>query len=66
MVLSLNIEIFVLYIIYLKAKILMDSLSEIIILIKYLDYADIFETKFMAKLSEYNNNNHTIKLKKNK
>lgn len=56
-VLSLNIKIFVIYMLALEVKILIDLLDKIIILIKYLDYIDIFSPKYLAKFLKYNNSN---------
>ena len=64
--LNLNDKKFVMHILVLEAKTLIDLLSKIIILIEYLNYTDIFLPKFKAKLLEYNNNNYIIKLKKGK
>lgn len=50
----------------LEVQILVDLSNKIIILLKYLDYIDIFLPKFVAKLQEHSNNNYAIKLKKDK
>ena len=47
---SLNIKILMMYIIVLKNKIkIIDFKSRIIILMKYLDYIDVFMLKFVIK-----------------
>lgn len=47
-----------------KIKVLVNLLSEIIILVKYLNYIDIFLLKFIVKFLKYRNNDYAIKLKK--
>ena len=65
-ILTLNIEKFVIHILILKIKTLVDFLNEIIILIKYFNYTNIFLLKFTAKLLKYSNSNYIIELKKGK
>lgn len=50
----------------IKIKILINFVNKITITLKYLNYADIFSFKFRVKFPKYNNNNHIIKLKKDK
>ena len=61
---SLDIKILMIYILILEVRILINLSNKIIILLKYLDYIDIFLPKFIAKLQEHNNNNYAIKFKK--
>lgn len=65
-VLNLDAKTFIILILALKikVKILMNPLNEIIILIKYLTYTNMFLSKFMAKLLNHSNNDYAIKLKK--
>lgn len=62
--LYLNIEVFIIYIIVSKIKTRLNLLNKFIILIKYLDYVNIFLFKFAIKFLKYDNNNHAIQLKK--
>ena len=50
----------------LKVILKIDSLSKVIILVKYLDYTNIFLPKFIAKFLEHSNDDHAIKPKKAK
>lgn len=66
-ILSFKVRIFILYITALKIKSkVINILDNIIILMKYFNYIDIFLSKFMIKLLEFNNSNYIIKLKKDK
>lgn len=49
-----------------KIKVLVTFLSKITILIKYLNYINIFLPKFTIRFLEYSNNDNVIKLKKDK
>lgn len=48
------------FILIIKARTLVNLLAKIQILVKYLDYSDIFLLKFAAKFLDYNNNNYNI------
>ena len=64
----MNTKKFVIQVLALEIKmnILIDLLKKILIQIKYLDYANIFLLKFVAKLLEHSNNNYIIKLEASK
>lgn len=63
MQLSLNNKTFIMYVIVLeiKLRLLVNLISKIAILEKYLDYISIFLPKFMTKHLKYNNNTYIIK-----
>lgn len=64
---NINTEIFMVYVIALDIKIkVIDSLNKIIILVEYLNSANIFLLKFVAKLLKHSNNDYIIKLEENK
>lgn len=63
---SLNTETIILHLIVLEVKVKVDFSSQITILIKYLDYTDVFLLELVAKFLEHTNSNYIIKLKKDK
>lgn len=64
-VLSLDTEMFVVYVMVLKIKIIIiDFLDKLIILIKIFNYTDIFLSEIIEKLLKCSNNDYIIKLEK--
>lgn len=65
-ILNLNTEIFIVYILVLeiKIKIYIDFLDKITILVKYFNNINVFLPEFIAKFLKYNNNNYAIECKK--
>lgn len=57
---------FIIYIAALKINTKLNYIKKIMILIKYLNYINIFLLKFATKLLEFNNNNYIFRLKKGK
>lgn len=65
---NINIDIIVILILILKvkARVLIDFLDKITILIKYINYNNNFLPEFIINFFQYSNYNYVIKLKKSK